>query len=114
MLFSHVVFQVMEGNGSFAVHYDTLGAVERAVLLMKNYGVQVHVFCASGTIVLARYGSPEMFDEGLQLCVCVITYLVLAYSTSRIPGGLAQVAHVVAVLAHPDRGPEELVAGLAA
>ena len=53
-----------------------------------------------------------MLDQGLQLFIDVISYCVLTCRAGRVPRCLAQVAHVVAVLAHPDWRAEELVASL--
>ena len=107
-----MVFQFIEGNVSFAVLHETLGATEKAVFLMEKNVIQIISFIASSTIVFAGHGSFEMLDQGFQLYVRGVHDGVIAHRAERIPCCFTDVAHIVPIVAHPDWRAEEVLASL--
>ena len=100
----HMILQFIECYIGFTIHYETLDTTEMAVFLVVNNGIQIVGFITTSIVVSARHGSFKMFDHGFQLFVDDIHYGIIAHRTDRKSLCFAQVAYVVAILAHPDRG----------
>ena len=92
----------MECNIGFAIRHKAFDGLEWAVLFVTMYIIKPSGLVTSGFTIFAAYGSSEMLDHCLQLCIVVIANSLLADWTFRVPRRLAEVADVVAVLAHSE------------